>query len=136
MTYLVDANVLCEPTKLTPSPRVIAWLTQHEGALVVDAIILGEMYAGIVALPSGRKRHELDQWFTRVARSLECLPWDATVSLRWGRLVAELRQKGTAMPILDSMIAATALEHNLTVATRNVRDFQKAGVKIVDPFSA
>jgi len=135
MTYLIDANVLSEPTRLAPSPKVIAWLSAIEGDFVVDSIVLGEIYLGILALPAGRKRRRLEQWFEQVAGAVECLPWDAAVSRRWARLVIGLRQKGRTMPLLDAMIAATALEHGLTVATGNVRDFQHAGVSLFDPFA-
>jgi predicted nucleic acid-binding protein len=134
MTYLVDANVLSEPTKPAPDAKAVGWLSANEGNFVVDSIVLGEICLGVAGLPSGRKRARLEQWFERLTEVIECLPWDAAISRRWARLVVELRRKGYAMPLLDGMIAATALEHDLTVATRNVHDFQKAGVKIVDPF--
>jgi predicted nucleic acid-binding protein len=70
-----------------------------------------------------------------VAETIDCLPWDADVARRWARLVADLRRKGKPMPLLDSMIAATALTHGLTVATRNTDDFKRAGVKVFDPFA-
>jgi hypothetical protein len=135
MTYLVDANVLSEPTKPAPEAKVVGWLTAHEGDLVVDSVVLGELCLGVLSLPSGHKRARLETWFETVAQTIECLPWDAAISRRWARLVAELRRKGRVMPVLDAMIAATALEHGLTVATRNVSDFQKAGVKVIDPFA-
>jgi len=135
MNYLVDANVLSEPTKPTPQARVLEWLTAHEDELVVDAIVLGELQLGVLALPAGRKRARLEAWFETLTQSLECLPWDAAVSRRWARLVSDLRRQGVAIPLLDGMIAATALDHQLTVATRNVRDFQRAGVQVVDPFA-
>jgi predicted nucleic acid-binding protein len=102
----------------------------------VDAVVLGEICAGILALPRGQKRSKLDRWFEAVVRTLDCLPWDAAVSRRWGQLVVDLRRKGHTLPVLASMIAASALAHRLTVATRNVRYFRKAGVKVVDPFAA
>jgi predicted nucleic acid-binding protein len=135
MIYLVDANVLSEATKLSPHPNVVAWLTANEENLVVDPIILGEIHIGILNLPSGRKRRQLEQWFRTVAETIDCLPWDAAVSRHWARLVVRLRKKGETLPVLDAMIAATALEHGLTVATRNTRHFKKAGVKVFDPFS-
>jgi len=135
MPYLVDANVLSEPTKPQPDANVVEWLSAHEDDLVVDPIVLGEIRVGVLVLPSGQKRTRLEQWLTAVEGVVECLPWDSAVSRRWAELVAGLRRKGQALPLLDSMIAATALEHGLTVATRNVRDFQKAGVKVVDPFT-
>jgi hypothetical protein len=135
MTYLVDANVICEPTKPAPSSKVVDWLSTNEGNLVVDSIILGELCIGILALTHGRKRRQLEQWFGDVAQTIDCLPWDGTISRRWAKLVVDLKQKGDKLPLLDSMIAATALHHELTVATRNTRDFERAGVKVLDPFA-
>jgi toxin FitB len=135
MTYLVDANVLSEPTKPVPNNKVIDWLTANEGNLVVDAIIVGELYVGILALPRGRKRTQLERWFADVVQTIDCLPWDATISRRWAKLVVDLKQKGDKLPLLDSMIAATALQHDLTVATRNTRDFNKTDVQVLNPFA-
>jgi predicted nucleic acid-binding protein len=134
MKYLVAANVLCEPTKLSPDSKVVQWLIVHESRLVVDSIILGEVRVGILSLAPGRKRARLDEWFEKVAQTIECLPWDAAVSHRWAKLVVLLKRKGQTLPLLDSMIAATALEHGLTLVTRNMHDFKKTGVKVIDPF--
>ena len=134
MTYLVDANVLSEPTKQMGDSKVVAWLTANEASLVVDPIIIGELRIGILALPRGRKRERLNQWFEAVVETIECIPWDATVSRRWAALVVDLKRKGETVPLLDGMIAATALQHDLIVATRNTRDFQKTGVKTLNPF--
>jgi hypothetical protein len=114
---------------------VVSWLSANEGDFVVDPIILGELRIGILTLVPGRKRTQLERWFTDVVEAIDCVPWDAEVSRRWAELVVESRRKGHLLPLLDGMIAATALAHGLTVATRNVRDFQKAGVKVFDPFA-
>jgi toxin FitB len=135
MTYLVDANVISEPTKRVPSSKVVDWLSTNEGNLVVDSIILGELCVGILALPRGRKRTQLEQWFDDVTQTIDCFPWDGMISRRWAKLVVDLKQKEVKLPLLDSMIAATALHHELTVATRNTRDFERAGVKVLDPFA-
>lgn len=134
MKYLVDANVLSEPTKPAPDTRVVAWLRANERELAVDPIILGELQFGILILPAGRKRKTLEKWFEAGIGRLHCLPWDADSSFVWAQLLAGLRSSGKAMPVKDSLIAATALVHGLAIATRNGSDFQNAGVRIVDPF--
>jgi predicted nucleic acid-binding protein len=135
MTFLVDANVLSEPTKRRPNSRVVAWLAANEADIVVDAVILGEMALGLRLLPAGRKRAQFDRWFEAVVERIECLAWDAAVSRRWAELVSKLRAKGLTLPVLDSMIAATALTHGLTLATHNVRDFRETGAAVFDPFA-
>ncbi|HYL73898.1 MAG TPA: type II toxin-antitoxin system VapC family toxin [Bryobacteraceae bacterium] len=135
MKYLVDANVLSEPTKPRPDPRVVAWLRAHEPDIAVDPVILGELRFGILILPKGKKRTALERWFDSGAGRLHCLPWDADTGLKWAELLARLRTSGKAMPIKDSFIAATAAVHRLAVVTRNRTDFANAGVRIVDPFA-
>ena len=134
MNYLVDASVLSEPTRPAPDARVVAWLRRYERHIVVDPIVLGEIRFGILLLPRGRRRTRLERWFGDGVKTIRCLPWEAATGLRWAQLVAELRTAGRAMPIKDSMIAATALVHGLTVSTRNLRDFQPSGVQLLDPF--
>ena len=134
MKYVVDANVLSEPTKNVPDSKVVDWLRENEREIVVDPIILGELRFGILLLRSGRKRASLERWFDAGVQRLRCLPWEAETGLRWAQLLASLRTAGRAMPIKDSLIAATALVHDLTVVTRNRIDFEKAGVRIIDPF--
>ena len=135
MIYLVDANVLSEPTKPSPRAAVVAWLRKNERDIVVDPIILGEIRFGIHLLPAGRRRRRLEQWFEGGVAKIVCLPWEAATGLRWAKLLADLRASGRALAVKDSLIAATALIHGLTVATRNTRDFKKAGVKVTDPFA-
>lgn len=135
MKYLVDANVLSEATRSLPDPTVLEWLRRHERELAVDPIVLGEIRFGIFLLPAGARRRRLERWFDEGVARVRCLPWDAPTGLRWAKLLAELRKAGRSLPIKDSMIAATALVHGLTVATRNGRDFARVGVKVTDPFA-
>ena len=134
MRYLVDANVLSEPTKRLPNAKVVEWLRDNEREIAVDPIILGELRFGILLLRSGRRRTSLERWFGAGVRRLRCLPWEAETGLRWAQLLAGLRATGRAMPIKDSLIAATALVHGLTVVTRNRVDFERAGLTLIDPF--
>ena len=127
-------NLVSEPTKPTPDPRVVAWLRAHEPDIAVDPIILGELRFCILILPKGRKRAALERWFNAGVGRLHCLPWDAATGLKWAELLARLRKTGKAMPIKDSLIAATAAVHGLALATRNRADFANAGVRVVDPF--
>jgi predicted nucleic acid-binding protein len=136
MRYLVDANVLSEPTKPAPNPAVVEWLRWHERQIAVDPVILGEVRFGILLLNKGKRRARLEQWFDAGVGRLHCLPWDTQTGLRWAQLLAHLRATGRAMPIKDSLIATTALVHGLTIVTRDMADFANAGVKLLDPFAA
>jgi predicted nucleic acid-binding protein len=131
--YLVDANVLSEATKPNPDSRVVEWLRRNERSIVVDPIVLGEVRFGILLLARGARRAELESWFERGVSRVECLPWDSAVGMRWAQLLADLRRDGKPMSIKDSLIAATALAHDLALATLNQRDFKPAQVQLVDP---
>ena len=135
-TYLVDANVLSEATRPDPDQRLVEWLRGNEPELAVDPIILGELRFGILLLARGRCRTRLERWFEEGVRRLQCIPWEASTGLRWAELLASLRRSGRAVPIKDSLIAATALSHDLTIATLNRRDFEATGVTLVDPAGA
>ena len=135
MKYLVDANVLSEATKPNPDPRVVAWLRRNERSIVVDPVILGEIRFGILLLARGGRRAQLESWFEQGIRKIECLPWDSAVGMRWAQLLANLRHGGRPMSIKDSLIAATALAHDLALATLNQRDFKPAKVPLIDPSS-
>lgn len=133
MKHLVDANVLSEATKPEPDPRVVEWLRRNERSIVVDPVILGEVRFGILLLARGARRNKLERWFEKGVSRIHCLPWDSTVGLHWAQLLADLRRRGRPMSVKDSLIAASALTHDLTLVTLNQRDFKPAQVKLVDP---
>lgn len=133
MRHLVDANVLSEATKPNPDSRVVEWLRRNERSIVVDPIILGEVRFGILLLAPGTRRTELESWFEQGVSRIQCIPWDSAVGMHWAQLLADLRRHGKPMSIKDSLIAATALAHDLALVTLNQRDFKPASVQLVDP---
>lgn len=132
MSYLVDANVLSEATRPDPDPQILEWLRRHEAEIVVDPVILGEIRFGILLLRRSARRARLERWFDGGIRRIHCVPWDAATGMRWAQLLADLRARGRAMPVKDSLIAATALTHGFPLATLNRRDFEPARVQLID----
>lgn len=136
MKFLVDANVLSEATKQSAAPEVIEWLMANESDLAVNPIVLGELEFGILRLPAGRRKTQLREWFNQAPNRLRVLDIDTNTSQVWATLLAKLSRKGRSMPVSDSLIAATALQYNLTIATRNTVDYQYAGIEVLNPFRA
>ena len=134
MRYLADVNVICEPSKLHPNERVLQWLADHEAVTTVDPIVMGEIWRGILMLPHGRKRDALQAWFDRLRRNIPCTAWTMEAALVWAEICDLIQRSGFTIAAPDTMIAATAKLHGLTVATRNVSDFARCGVKVVNPF--
>ena len=134
MKYIVDANLLSEATKPDPAPQVLDWLRLNEQNLAVTPVVLGELEYGVLLLPSSRRKKQLELWFEKIRSTAHCLDFDSKVASSWAHLLAHLKSKGHAMPIKDSLIAASAIAHNLTVATRNTRDFKNARVPLLNPF--
>lgn len=135
MTFLVDTNVLSEATKRNADNSVVDWLRSTRTELVINPIILGEIRTGILILPRSKRRERLLEWYSNAVERIAVIAFDVTSGLVWAELSAELWRKGRTMPLKDSLIAATARQHNLTVATRNVADYRHAGVRLVNPFS-
>ena len=135
MRYLADSNLICEQTKSHASAQAVQWLDAHAEEIVIDAVVLGEIWDGIASLTDGRKKRDLEGWFAKLRRSAICLPWTGDTAVVWGDLKQEVRRRGFTVGIKDTMIAATAKLHGLTVATRNVDDFTRCGMPVVNPFA-
>ena len=137
--FLIDTNVLSEYSRPDgPDVRVRAWLeTAPRELQYVSVINLAEIKKGIELLAEGRRRRELQNW---LANELEdwfsghILPMDRRVADCWAQLAVGGIKIGRPLPAIDSLIAATAIAHNLTIATRNIRDFEAAGVKVINPW--
>lgn len=134
MKYLVDANVLSEPTKPVYNPQVVQWLIAHEADLLVSPLVLGEIWRGVDALPKSKKKQALATWFETLCNRMTTLDWTTETALEWAEMVNRIKKSGYTVGILDTMIAATAKVHQLTVAARNVADFQRCVVPVVNPF--
>jgi predicted nucleic acid-binding protein len=136
--YLLDTCLISELVKKEPNPAVVSWLDeQDEQKLFLSVLNLGELQKGISKLPDGTKKDELQAW---VALDLverftgRILDVDLETALCWGRLQGEAEQAGEKLPVMDSLIAATAAAHGLVVVTRNVRDIERCGVRICNPW--
>ena len=136
--FLVDTNVISEFTRPQPDPRVIDWLdAQTPESLYVSVVSIGEIRLGIEDLPTGKHRAALEKWFQEGLPAWfesNLLPVTRNIADRWGRLTIEAKRKGSVITTADGLIAATALEHGLTMVTRNVSDFRVCGVDIVNPW--
>ncbi|MBL8549721.1 MAG: type II toxin-antitoxin system VapC family toxin [Hyphomonadaceae bacterium] len=134
--FLLDTMVVSEPTKKRSSPKVLTWLSQQSSLdLFLSTVTLGEVVYGIERLPPGPERSRLQVWrdqlFVQPGAPI-LLPVDELVSVAWGRLRASLPR---TLPIIDSLVAATAMAHSLTIVTRNVRDFAALGVPVLNPWA-
>ncbi|MBN8421003.1 MAG: type II toxin-antitoxin system VapC family toxin [Verrucomicrobia bacterium] len=136
MSYLVDTNVYSEPVKAKPDAKVVAWLRSHESELYVSTITIGEIRRGIERLPEGKRKNQLRTWLQNLCECMKgrVLSFNTSTAHVWGQLKAQWDKAGISVPSLDSQIAATAQRHSLTVVTRNTSDFEKTGVKLLNPF--
>lgn len=137
MTYLIDTNVLSELRRRQPDSHVVAWIEARPRQLqYLSVLTLGEIRKGIERLESSSRRTVLLDWL-----ELELPHWfagrlldvDAATAQRWGRLTANA---GRPLPAIDGLLAATALQRDLTLVTRNTRDFEGLGVRLIDPWMA
>ena len=125
MSYLVDTNVLCESSKPNPNPYVLKWLEDHDAELYLSTISLGEMLKGIYLMDRGKRRQQIEIWYQRIERwsAGRVLSVDSAPINTWALLCAKHQKAGRKLPAIDSLVAATALHHQLTLVTRNTEDF-------------
>lgn len=138
MNLLLDTDVLSEVRRPAPSPKVLAWLdTIDEDRAFISVASIAELRRGIALLDDGRRRAALAAWLAhdlpaRFAGRI--LPIDQAVAERWGDLMAQSRSTGVALSVMDGFFAASALASNLTLVTRNVKDFAAFGIPLHNPW--
>lgn len=130
MAYLLDTNVISELTKPLPNAGVLAWLTEHEDT-VLSAVTVEEIRFGVVS----RNLPALMRWADSFFTAQTTLQIDANTARQSGTLRGELRRRGQTRSQSDMLIAATAQIHNLTLVTRNTRDFEGCGIGLLNPFT-
>jgi predicted nucleic acid-binding protein len=140
--FLVDTNVLSEFSRRgAPDQRVKSWLgTAVPGSLYVSVLTLAEIRRGIELLPPSKRRDQLEQWLENdLLESFDdanVLPITKAIGDRWAALSARAQGKGLQPSVIDGLVAATALEHDLTLVTRNVKDFEQLGVALFNPWAS
>jgi predicted nucleic acid-binding protein len=137
--YLVDTNIPSELTRERPDARVAAFLANAgQGRVFLSVLTIGEICKGIAALPDGHKRAGLQHWLdidVRMWFAGRILPVTEDIAERWGHLSGAAKRRGMTVAVVDGLIAATA-RHNLTIVTRNMRDFAGLDVELFIPWEA
>ena len=138
--YLLDTNCVSELVRVKPEPRVVEWMEATDEALLyLSVLTLGEIRKGLAGLAQGRRRARLATWLEVDLQARfegRILAIDAPVADRWGLLAAQAKSGGTSLPIIDGLLAATALHYNLTVVTRNSSDFRNAQLQVLNPWES
>lgn len=138
MSFLLDTSVVSELVKPSPHGPVLKWIgDQDEASLHLSVVTIGELEKGIARLPASTRRTRLQSWVRRdlVERfGGRLLPIDIRTAARWGAITGESEKRGKPLPVIDTLIAATAIVHGLTVVTRNVEDFERCGAVCINPW--
>jgi len=138
--FLLDTNCISELVRPKPEPHVLEWMeAADEGLLYLSVLTLGEIRKGLAGLAQGKRRTHLETWLEvdlRARFSGRIVPIDSAVADRWSLLASEAKRKGKALSVIDGLLAATALHHNLTVVSRNASDYTNTQVQVLNPWEA
>lgn len=137
--FLLDTNVISELVRPRPEPRVAAWVeATDESLLYLSVLTLGEIRKGIASLRDTSRRIRLEVWLDsdlvlRFANRI--LPIDQPIADRWGRIAAQVAAANFLLPVIDGLLAATAIHHNLTLVTRTTKDVEATGAPLFNPWA-
>lgn len=139
MSYLIDTCCISELVKKKPAPNVLKWFTdQDELSMFLSVITFGELRKGIEKLPHSKKKTELNRWVKEdLSQRFKNRVLNITMVEvnKWGKILSSSEKKGKPLPAIDSLIAATALIHDLSVVTRNTQDLEESGVEVINPWT-
>jgi len=137
MSFLFDTNIVSETRKRRPAAEWTLWAASHPGPIFVSVLTLGEIQKGIARLEPGARADTLAHWLEElisVTFAGRILPVDEQVARVWGEICGRNQRDGYSLPAVDSLLAATAIVHDLTVITRNARDFLRCGARVENPW--
>jgi toxin FitB len=134
--FVADTDLISELRQKTPNPKVLQWLRDHDHELFLTAVTIGEIKKGVELYPAGRKKTELYAWLESLLQDFDgyVLEYSQEEALIWGTLYATAQKAGRKPPALDSLNAAIALRHGLTLVTRNEKDYAGTAVKVFNPW--
>jgi toxin FitB len=136
--FLLDTNVVSEFAKEQVNPGVLDWLAHgDEREMGISVVTIGEIEKGIAWMPRGKRQRNLESWLESALLPRfhgRILPLEVEDLRRWGRMVGSALRAGVPLPQVDALIAAVALNRGLTLVTRNTDDFQRTGVKLLNPW--
>jgi len=138
VSFLLDTCVLSELVKPRPDRALTAWLEgQTWASLYISVLTLAEIQRGVAMLPGSRKRTDLEIWLhdeLTVHFEGRVLPVDSRVAMVWGRMSAAASGRGRTLPVMDGLIAATAVANDLMLVSRNAPDFEATGAEVINPW--
>ncbi|WP_273793848.1 type II toxin-antitoxin system VapC family toxin [Brucella anthropi] len=138
MRLLLDTNVLSEVTRPSPDTNVLGWLDRlDEDRTFISVVSIAEIRRGVALMDEGRRRNSLTEWLARdLPQRFEqrVLPVDEAVALAWGDLMGVAKRRGRGLSSMDGLIGATAIAQGLTLATRNIKDFDGFGIDLYNPW--
>ena len=139
MNYLLDTCLLSELAKSHPDEKVVNWvLSENESGFYVSVLTFGELHKGVEKLSEPNEKEELRNWIEEDLKNrfqTRIIGIDLRVSILSGKIQAVAEKHGKPMPVIDALIAATGIAHDLTVVTRNVTNMEQSGVKLLNPWS-
>ncbi len=140
MNYLLDTCVVSELIKKKPERTVVDWIkSKDEMTLFLSVLTIGELQKGITKLDDSRKKQRLIGWLeSDLVKRFEkrILPVSEAIAIKWGEIQGIAEQSGKKMPVIDSLIAATGITHDLQVITRNIIDMKVSGVNLFNPWDS